>query len=120
MRDVQLRFAPALHHAAYALSGQRCALRNPAPWSTTTETLLLVPQYDFNWQLKYLLQAPVFVQKGTRVIMTFHYNNSASNTFNPDPARTIRWGEPSEEEMMSGWIDYIEAPANAAISSLTR
>jgi hypothetical protein len=33
---------------------------------------------------------------------------------NPDPSRTIRWGEPSEEEMMSGWIDYIEAPNTAA------
>jgi hypothetical protein len=81
------------------------------PGQTTTETLLLVPQYDFNWQLKYLLQSPVFIPKGTRLIMTFHYDNSANNKFNPDPARTIRWGEPSEEEMMSGWIDYIEAPA---------
>ena len=90
------------------------------PGQTTTETLLLVPQYDFDWQLKYLLQAPAFVPKGTRVIMTFHYDNSANNKFNPDPARTIRRGEPSEEEMMSGWIDYIEAPANTALSSLAR
>jgi hypothetical protein len=73
------------------------------------ESLLFVPRYDFNWQLKYQFQDPVFVPKGTRLIMTFHYDNSADNHSDPDPKRTVRWGEPSEEEMMSGWIDYIEA-----------
>jgi hypothetical protein len=75
-------------------------------------TLLFVPNYDFNWQLKYLLQEPVPVPKGTRLILTFHYDNSQNNRANPDSSRTVRWGEPSEEEMMSGWIDYIEAPRN--------
>ena len=84
------------------------------------ETLLLVPKYDFNWQLKYQLQDPVFAPKGTRLIMTFHYDNSPNNSSNPDPSRTIRWGEPSAEEMMSGWIDYIDAPSNAAAGSLTQ
>lgn len=74
------------------------------------ETLLFVPKYDFNWQLKYQLQDPIFVPKGTRLIITFHYDNSANNRSNPDPSRNIRWGEPSAEEMMSGWIDYIQAP----------
>ncbi len=75
------------------------------------ETLLFVPNYNFNWQLKYRLQDPLFVPRGTRLILTFHYDNSANNPSDPDPRRTVRWGEPSEEEMMSGWIDYIEAPA---------
>jgi hypothetical protein len=78
------------------------------------ETLLFVPKYDFNWQLKYQLQDPVFVPKGTRLILTFHYDNSQNNRLNPDPSRMIRWGEPSQEEMMSGWIDYIEVPPNTA------
>jgi len=78
------------------------------------ETLLFVPKYDFNWQLKYFLQDPVFVPKGTKMVITFHYDNSANNRFNPDPNRTVRWGEPSEVEMMSGWIDYIEAPASSS------
>lgn len=75
-----------------------------------SETLLFVPRYDFNWQLKYKLQDPVFVPKGSRLIITFHYDNSPNNPSDPNPRRTVRWGEPSEEEMMSGWIDYIEAP----------
>jgi hypothetical protein len=45
--------------------------------------------------------------------MTFHYDNSSNNPSNPDASRTIRWGEPSQEEMMSGWIDYITVPSNA-------
>jgi hypothetical protein len=73
------------------------------------EALLLVSKYDFNWQLKYQFQDPVFAPKGTKLIMTFHYDNSPNNRADPDPKRTVRWGEPSEEEMMSGWIDYIDA-----------
>jgi len=100
-----LSITPHMHYR-----GKDARFEIQRPGQTSTETLLLVPQYDFNWQLKYLLQTPVFIPKGTRLIMTFHYDNSANNKFNPDPARTIRWGEPSQEEMMSGWIDYIEAP----------
>jgi hypothetical protein len=81
------------------------------------ETLLFVPKYDFNWQLKYQERQPVFVPKGSRLIITFHYDNSANNPANPNPAKVIRWGEPSEEEMMSGWIDYIDAPAARATES---
>lgn len=84
------------------------------------ETLLFVPKYDFNWQLKYQLQDPVFVPKGTRLIITFHYDNSANNSANPDSSRTVRWGEPSQEEMMSGWIDYINVPVNGAADLVTQ
>jgi hypothetical protein len=42
-------------------------------------------------------------------VITFHYDNSVNNSANPDAAKTVRWGEPSEEEMMSGWVDYVEA-----------
>jgi hypothetical protein len=79
----------------------------------TPQTVLYVPKYDFNWQLKYREKEPVFVPKGTRLIITFHYDNSANNAANPNPRKQIRWGEPSEEEMMSGWIDYIDAPGRA-------
>jgi hypothetical protein len=84
------------------------------------QTVLFVPSYDFNWQLKYREREPVFVPKGTQLIITFHYDNSAHNTANPDAGKVIRWGEPSEEEMMSGWIDYIDAPTAHANESATR
>jgi Copper type II ascorbate-dependent monooxygenase, C-terminal domain len=108
-----LSLTPHMHHLG---KDARFEVQRPGQ---AAETLLFVPKYDFNWQLKYLLQDPVFVPKGTRLIITFHYDNSANNRSNPDPNRTVRWGEPSEEEMMSGWIDYIQAPLNTTTNTPT-
>jgi hypothetical protein len=78
------------------------------------ETLLLVPQYSFNWQLLYRYQTPVYVEKGSRMIVTFQYDNSPNNASNPDPGQVIRWGDRSEDEMMTSWIEYLDAsPASA-------
>jgi hypothetical protein len=73
------------------------------------ETLLFVPQYSFNWQLLYRFRQPVYVEKGSRMIVTFHYDNSPKNVSNPDPAQVIRWGDRSEDEMMTSWIEYLDA-----------
>jgi hypothetical protein len=73
------------------------------------ETLLSVPRYDFNWQLVYRLKEPVFVEKGSRMVVTFRYDNSANNKANPDATENVRWGDKSEEEMMTSWIEYLEA-----------
>jgi hypothetical protein len=75
----------------------------------TRETLLLVPRYDFNWQLLYRFKEPVFVKKGSRLIVTFTYDNSPANRSNPDPNEVIRWGDRSEDEMMTSWIEYLDA-----------
>ncbi|MBV8709114.1 MAG: hypothetical protein JO182_15585 [Acidobacteriaceae bacterium] len=74
------------------------------------ETLLFVPHYSFAWQQIYRLQDPVRVEKGTRLIVTAHFDNSSNNKWNPDPTKTVRWGEPSTSEMMDGWVEYIDAP----------
>jgi hypothetical protein len=71
------------------------------------ETLFSVPNYDFNWQNEYKLRVPVSIQKGTKLEIIAHFDNSANNRYNPDPTKTIRWGEPSYEEMMDGWIEFI-------------
>ena len=71
------------------------------------ETLVSVPNYDFNWQTEYKLAKPVPIEKGTRIFITAHFDNSPNNHVNPDPTKTIRWGEPSYEEMMDGWIEFV-------------
>ena len=81
------------------------------------EMLLAVPRYDFNWQLVYRLKEPVFVEKGSRLVVTVHYDNSANNKANPDPKETVRWGDKSEEEMMTSWIEYLDASRPAASES---
>jgi len=70
------------------------------------ETLLSVPKFSFNWQTMYYLKRPVALTKGTKLIVTAHFDNSEKNKFNPDPKKTIRWGDPTYEEMMIGWMEY--------------
>jgi hypothetical protein len=73
------------------------------------EILLGVPRYDFGWQLVYRFRRPVRVEKGSLLIVTAHYDNSPNNAANPDPRAAIRWGDKSEEEMMTSWIEYFNA-----------
>ncbi len=73
------------------------------------ETLLSVPHYNFNWQITYRLSEPKFIPKGTRLAILSHFDNSPNNPLNPNPAQVVRWGEPSEMEMMDGWIEYLDA-----------
>jgi hypothetical protein len=60
-----------------------------------------VPHYDFNWQIIYYLAKPLQLPKGARVEVTAHWDNSANNPNNPDPAKTVKWGDQSWDEMLS-------------------
>ncbi len=81
-----------------------------------TEILLKVPHYDFNWQITYFLEKPKLLTRGTRIECTAHYDNSANNAHNPDPNATVRYGEQSWDEMMSGWMEIAFDPAKNAKS----
>jgi len=70
------------------------------------ETLLSVPRYDFNWQSTYRLEKPLHLPAGTRIECTAHYDNSKHNPNNPDPAKRVRWGDQTWDEMMIGFVDY--------------
>jgi len=69
----------------------------------TSETLLSVPRYDFNWQITYELAQPKQLPKGTRIEVIAHYDNSPANKVNPDPTKDVRWGDQTWEEMMIGF-----------------
>lgn len=71
------------------------------------EVLLDVPNYDFNWQLRYDLAEPKLMPKGTRVICTGKFDNSADNPRNPNPNETVRFGLQSWEEMMVGYYTTV-------------
>jgi mono/diheme cytochrome c family protein len=66
-----------------------------------TETLLSISRYDFNWQVIYYLRDPLQLPAGTKVEVTAHWDNSANNPWNPDPTKTVRWGNQSWDEMLS-------------------
>ena len=71
-----------------------------------SEVLLWVPRYDFNWQSAYRLEKPIFMPKGTKIHCVAHFDNSANNPNNPDPTKTVTWGDQTWEEMMIGWMDF--------------
>ncbi|MGH9755202.1 MAG: thiol-disulfide isomerase, partial [Blastocatellia bacterium] len=72
----------------------------------SSKVLLNVPKYDFNWQLNYWLKAPVAAPKGSRLECVAHHDNSTNNKYNPDPTKTVYWGDQTWEEMMIAWFDY--------------
>jgi hypothetical protein len=72
-----------------------------------TETVLSVPKYDFNWQLGYDVAKPIPVPKGTRLVVTAHFDNSANNKFNPDPGKTVYYGDMTWEEMMFPFFSVV-------------
>ncbi len=64
------------------------------------DTLLNVPNFTWRWQLWYNLAEPIKMPKGTRIECTEHFDNSAGNKENPDPTKTIGWGQQTTDEMM--------------------
>jgi hypothetical protein len=70
-----------------------------------SQVLLSVPHYDFSWQLQYYLAEQLAIAPGTRIECSAHFDNSPNNRFNPDPAKEVRWGDQSWEEMMVGTVD---------------
>jgi len=63
-------------------------------------TVLNVPHYNWRWQLWYNLAEPITLPAGTRIECTAHFDNSANNRENPDPTKTVIWGQQSFDEMM--------------------
>lgn len=82
------------------------------------EVLLSVPRYDFNWQTVYQFVEPRPLPAGTRIQFDMTWDNSARNPANPDPARTVPWGDQTWDEMNAGWIRYRElSPAERATAA---
>ena len=72
----------------------------------TSEELLSVPNYNFNWQPTYRLQKPKSLPAGSRVVVSGAFDNSEFNPGNPDPSKEITWGAQSWDEMFIGYFAY--------------
>jgi hypothetical protein len=72
----------------------------------TSKILLSVPRFDFGWQLTYVFKEEVAAPKGSRLEVVAHHDNSIKNKFNPDPTKTVYWGDQTWDEMMIGYFDY--------------
>jgi mono/diheme cytochrome c family protein len=91
---------PHAHYRGYAVE-----LTQITPDGKETP-ILSVPKYDFNWQLDYDLAQPMTIKKGTKLRVTWVYDNSEHNPANPDPKLNISWGEQTWNEMMYFRINY--------------
>ena len=80
------------------LRGKKWAYNLVLP-SGETRAILSVPRYDFNWQTYYMFKEPLKVPKGSKIVSTAWYDNSAANKSNPDPTKDVFWGDQTWEEM---------------------
>jgi hypothetical protein len=95
----------------YALSPHMHLRGKDLRWIVTwpdgrEETLLSVPQYDFNWQLQYELVTPLRLPAGSKITAIAHFDNSVNNKYNPSPEKEVYWAEQSWDEMFSPFIEY--------------
>jgi peroxiredoxin len=97
---VILSFMPHMH-----LRGKDFEYRVEYP-NGRSEVVLSVPRYDFAWQMRYVLAEPLRLPAGSKVVCTAHFDNSRNNPNNPDPTRTVTWGQQTWDEMMIGWMQY--------------
>lgn len=72
------------------------------------ETLLSIPNYNYDWQQNYRwARDSKRFPKGTKIEVVAHYDNSAFNPYNPDPAATVKHGPQTIHEMMFGFFFYV-------------
>jgi len=68
---------------------------------------VLSAKFNFNWQLGYEVKTPIKIPQGTKMIVTAHHDNSASNVMNPTPDSAALWGEMTAQEMMLPWFGVL-------------
>lgn len=73
----------------------------------STQVLLNIPRYDFNWQTAYRLTEPLKITSGSTILCEAAFDNSAKNLNNPDPTARVHWGDQTTDEMMIGYFDVL-------------
>lgn len=79
--------------------------------------LIWIKDWDFNWQGAYAYAKPVPLPKGTRVEMTYIYDNSEMNPRNPvHPPVEVTYGEQTTNEMGLAFLSFaLPTPADAVM-----
>jgi hypothetical protein len=85
--------------------GKSIAMRVKFP-DGSTEKIISIADYNFNWQRFYKLKKPLSVPKGSVILVEGVFDNTYQNSFNPDPYQEIKIGRQSFDEMMIGFYNY--------------
>ncbi len=112
-RDAYLHsFLPHMH-----FRGKRMRFEATYP-DGSSEELINIANYNYNWQLRYQLREPKLVPAGTVITAVGAFDNSSQNKMNPDPNRAVPWGLQSWDEMFFGAVSwqYVD-PEPAAVET---
>ena len=90
--------------------------RSVSAWATqpggARRPLILIRNWDFNWQDQYRYATPFWVPAGTKLEMEYVFDNSDANPRNPThPASRVGWGWRSSDEMADVWIQVMTRTA---------
>ena len=97
-----LRILPHTHYLGKELQGYAILPDGTKQW------LIRIKNWDFNWQGDYRYAEPVFLPKGTTLVMHFTYDNSADNIHNPSqPPKRVRYGLQTTDEMGELWFQAL-------------
>lgn len=101
-----LRVNPHAHYLGRDLQGYALLPNGEKKW------LLWIKDWDFNWQGDYAYAHPVFLPKGTRLVMRYTYDNSTNNVRNPNnPPKRVLHGINSSDEMAAlGYQTLTDTP----------
>ncbi len=70
--------------------------------------LLRIPDWDFNWQGDYRFKVPLHLPAGSKIHMSYRFDNSSDNLRNPNtPPIEVRGGWRSFDEMAEAMIQVI-------------
>jgi len=101
---IDINVIGAVPHAHYL--GNRVEGYALSPQGKRQE-LMLIRHWDFNWQGDYQYTKPIFLPKGTTLVMNWTYDNSAENERNAVPPRRIRYGSQTTNEMGELWFQAL-------------
>jgi mono/diheme cytochrome c family protein len=91
---------PHMHLLGTQIKAERVGLGG-----RSTEPLIYIDNWDFNWQGPYQYVDPVPLPALSTVRVTCTFDNSASNPRNPNnPLKPVRWGEGTEDEMCLAFL----------------
>jgi Tfp pilus assembly protein PilF len=97
-----LAVLPHAHYLAKEMQGFATLPDGTKKW------LILIKEWDFNWQGDYRYATSVFLPRGTTLSMRYTYDNSTNNTRNLNQApKQIRYGPQSADEMAELWFQLL-------------
>lgn len=71
------------------------------------EPLIYINDWNFSWQGFYTFETPVRLPALSQMKVTCNFDNSDKNPKNPNPLRTVGWGEGTEDEMCIGFVGVV-------------